>query len=97
MKLAFLAVGERKSSFSFSNLGVVRLPEELAGIVERMDFVIGVQSTAPYNTAAVTYGGKLYLNVIRNISEPILEYELHKVFREIGLRAVVESNTRGGK
>ena len=97
MKLAFLAVGERKSSFSFSNLGVVRLPEELAGIVERMDFVIGVQSTAPYNTAAVTYGGRLYLNVIRNISEPILEYELHRVFREIGLRAVVESNTRGGK
>ena len=97
MKLAFLAVGERKSSFSFSNLGVVRLPEELSDRVERMDFVIGVQSTAPYNTAAVTYGGRLYLNVIRNISEPVLERELYGVFREIGLGAVVESNTRGGK
>ena len=97
MKLAFWAVGERKSSFSFSNLGVVKLPEELARMVGRLDFVIGVQSTAPYNTAAVTYGGKLYLNVIRNISEPVLEHELHSVFREIGLRATVESNTRGGK
>jgi acetyl esterase/lipase/NRPS condensation-like uncharacterized protein len=97
MKLAFNAVGERKSSFSFSNLGVVRLPEELSSRIGRMDFVIGVQSTAPYNTSAVTYGGRLYLNVIRNISEPVLEREIHKVFREIGLRAVVESNTRGGK
>ncbi len=97
MKLAFLAVGERKSSFSFSNLGVVRLPEELASRIGRMDFVIGVQSTAPYNTSAVTYGGKLYFNVIRNISEPVLEREIYKVFREIGLRAVVESNTRGGE
>ena len=97
MKLIFMAVGERKSSFSFSNLGVVSLPHELSAHVARMDFVLGVQSSAPYNTSAVTYGGKLYLNIIRNISEPVLEYEIHKVFREIGLHAVVESNTRGGR
>lgn len=97
MRLAFNAVGERKSSFSFSNLGVVSLPEELDKRIDRMDFVIGVQSTAPYNTSAVTYKGKLYLNIIRNVSEPVLEYEMHKVFREIELDAVVESNTRGGK
>ena len=97
MKLIFMAVGERKSSFSFSNLGVVSLPSELAEHIERMDFVLGVQSSAPYNTSAVTYKGKLYLNVIRNISEPVLEYEIYKIFREIGLGSVVESNTRGGR
>ena len=97
MKFAFMAVGERKSSFSFSNLGVVKLPETLSERIGRMDFVIGVQATAPYNTAAVTYGKSLYLNVIRNISEPVLERELYRVLREIGQSAVIESNTRGGE
>ena len=96
MKIIFTAVGERKSSFSFSNLGVVTLPKEMSDHIDRMDFVLGVQSSAPYNTSAVTYKGRLYFNIIRNISDPILEYEIHKVFGEIGLGAIVESNTRGG-
>lgn len=95
MKLVFNAVGERKSCFSFSNLGVAVVPPEIFGYVERMDFVLGVQAAAPYNTSAITFGGTLYLNVIRNISEPILERALCEVLRELELRPVVESNTRG--
>ena len=94
MKLVFNAVGEKKSCFSFSNLGVVRPPEEFSRFVERMDFVIGVQAAAPYNLSALTYGDKIYLNVIRNISEPILEREIHNVLRELSVRHVVESNSR---
>jgi hypothetical protein len=94
MKLVFNAVGEKKSCFSFSNLGVVKPPEEFARFVERMDFVIGVQAAAPYNISSLTYGDKIYLNVIRNISEPILEYEIHKVLRELSLHHIVESNSR---
>ena len=95
MKLVFNAVGERKSSFSFSNLGAVQVPPAFARYVTRFDFVLGVQSSAPYNLSAITYGGKLYLNIIRNVSEPVLEYEIHNVFRTLGLHAVAESNTRG--
>ncbi len=97
MKLAFMAVGERKSSFSFSNLGVIKLPAELSDKIDRFDFVLGVQSMAPYNASALTYKGKLYINLIRNVSEPVLEYEIYKVFRELGMRVQAESNTRGGK
>ena len=94
MKLIFNAVGERKSCYSFSNLGVINPPEEFLRYVDRLDFVIGNQASAPYNIAALAYKGKIYLNVIRNISEPILEAELHRVFRELGISHVVESNTR---
>ncbi len=97
MKLIFNAVGERKSCFSFSNLGVVKMPEEFTSRVERMDFVLGVQSSAPYNTSAITYGGTLYLNVIRNVKEPILEKSLYESFREQGIRVRAESNTREGE
>ncbi len=94
MKLIFNAVGEKKSCFSFSNLGVVNPPEEFSRYVERMDFVIGVQAAAPYNISALSYGGKIYLNMIRNISEPILEYEIHEVLRELSIPHIAESNSR---
>lgn len=94
MKLIFNAVGEKKTCFSFSNLGVVDPPEEFKRYVDRMDFVIGNQASDPYNVGALTYKGKMYINVIRNISEPVLEAEFHRVFRELGISHAVESNTR---
>ncbi|MBO5262277.1 MAG: alpha/beta hydrolase fold domain-containing protein [Clostridia bacterium] len=94
MKLAFKAVGEKKSTFSFSNMGVVTMPQEMAEFVTRVDVLLGVQSTAPYNSAMVTYGGKTYLNIIRNIKDSILERELYNTFKELGLKVVAESNSR---
>ncbi len=95
MKLVFNAVGEKKSCFTFSNLGVVKMPEEFEDKVSRLDFVLGSQAAAPYNTSAITYKGKLYLNMIRNISEPVLEASLYEVLRSLGLEPELESNTRG--
>lgn len=94
MKAIFNAVGERKSCFSFSNLGVVRMPKEFDEQVERLDFVLGAQASSPYNTSLITYRGRMYLNVIRNMKEPVFERALYRVLREIGIRAVLESNTR---
>ena len=49
-----MAVRERKSCFSFSNLGLVNMPEEFRRYVDRLDFVLGSLSSAPYNTSAIT-------------------------------------------
>ena len=95
MKAIFNAVGERKSLFSFSNLGIVNAPKEYTDRVVRMDFVLGSQSSAPYNVSALTYNGNLYLNITRNCKEPTLEAELYQVLREMGVPHSVESNTRG--
>jgi hypothetical protein len=94
MKAIFNAVGEKKSCFSFSNLGLVDLPEEYTRYVKRMDFVLGSQADAPYNVSALTYEGKMYLNVTRNASEPVLEREIYQVLRERGVPHSVESNSR---
>lgn len=97
MKMVFNAVGEKKSCFSFSNLGIVNAPKEFSDYVERLDFIIGVQAHAPYNTSCVTYSGKMNLSVIRNIREPLLERALYEVFRDLGLHVIAESNTRLSK
>ena len=95
MKMVFNAVGEKKTCFTFSNLGVVSVPSEYSDKVKRMDFVLGSQAMAPYNVSAVTYEGKMYLNVTRNAREPVLEREIYEVLRSKGVPHSVESNSRG--
>lgn len=97
IKSVFNAVGEKKGCFTFSNLGVIDMPEEFSSHVDRLDFVLGCQAADPYNVSALTYKGKTYLNVIRNISDPVLEREIYGVLKELGLPHTVESNTRGRK
>lgn len=94
MKAIFDAVGEVSACFCFSNLGIVDVPEEYARFVERMDFVIGVQAQSPYNIGCLTYGDKVYINLIRNIEDPILEQALYTVLKELGVHPRAESNTR---
>ena len=92
MKAVFNAVGERKSCLSLSNLGAVRLPEEMVGFVERLDFILGVQATSPYNCGVISFEDTLYVNFIRNIREPELEYHFSRCLQELGIPVTVESN-----
>ena len=92
MKAVFNAVGERKSSLSMSNLGQVTLPEAMTPYVERLDFILGVQATAPSNCGVLSYKDTLYINFIRNIREPDLEYAFYRVLRDQGIPVTVDSN-----
>lgn len=94
MKAIFDAVGETKSCLSMSNLGQVKLPEAMAHYVRRMDFILGVQASAPYNCGVLSYGDTMYVNFIRNIRQSRLEYHFHRVLQQLGLNATVESNER---
>ena len=94
MKLIFNAVGERKSCFTLSNLGVCSFPPEMEQHIERMGVVLGVQANAPYNVGLISYKDKMYLNFIRNIKEPRLERAFYEVLRDLGIRPIVESNAR---
>ena len=94
MKIIFMLVGEKKSILSLSNLGLIKLPDPMNEYVERFDFVLSVQSTAPYNASLVSYKDSLNLSIIRNIKEPRLEKKLYEVMRDIGIHVKVESNSR---
>lgn len=92
MKIIFDLVGECKSCLSLSNLGAVKLPEVMQEYVERMDFVLGPQASAPSNCGVISYGDTLYINLIRNVKRPDLEYHFYRVLRELGLSPTVQSN-----
>ena len=92
--MVFNSIGERKSCLTLSNLGAVKVPEIMAPFLSRMDFVLGTQATRPNNCGILSYGGKLYINFIRNIKEPSLEREFFTALRKLGLHVTVESNQR---
>lgn len=94
LKMVFNSIGERKSCLTLSNLGAVKVPEIMAPFLSRMDFVLGTQATRPNNCGILSYGGKLYINFIRNIKEPSLEREFFTALRKLGLHVTVESNQR---
>lgn len=94
MKGVYQAVGERKSCFSFSNLGMVKMPEEFERYVDRLDFVLGTQKSQRYNTSLITYKGKMMFNIMRNTARPLLEPHLYQVLRELGIHVVAQSNAR---
>lgn len=96
MKGVFNAVGEKKSCLTLSNLGVVKLPEELAKHIERMDFTLNVPSTANHNSSVISFGDKMYISFVRNIREPELELRFHEILRDMGVRMRVESNSKNG-
>ena len=94
MKAVFDAVGECKSCLCLSNLGRVELPEVMVPYVQRMDFIIGVQARAPHNCGVIAWGDTVYINCIRSIQEPELEYHFYRVLHRLGLPVKVESNLR---
>ena len=94
MKIVFSLVGERKSTLSLSNLGLVDIPDAMKPYVDHFDFVLGPQATGPYNAGMLSYGGVVRLNMIRNTKEPRLERALYEVLRSRGVKVKVESNFR---
>ena len=92
MKAIFDTVGECKSCLTLSNLGQIRLPEEMVPYVKRMDFILGVQATAPYNCGVLSWGDTVYLNFIRNIRQPKLEQKFYQVLQELEIPVTVQSN-----
>lgn len=94
MKAVFYLVGERKSCITLSNLGAIRLPEEMQDMVSRMDFILGPQATCPNNCGVLSYNGKLYISFLRTIREADLERAFFCYLRRLGLQVTIESNRR---
>lgn len=92
MSLAYRIEGDRQSTTCLSNLGRVTLPPEMEAHVRRFDFMLGSLIENPVASAAVSYGGKLYINFTRTIKESFLERAFFTRLVKMGVKVLVESN-----
>ncbi len=94
MEIIYGLFGERKGCINVSNLGVVRMPEEPEARLNRMDFIIGVQRSYPNNCSVVSFKGRTFINMIRNIRETDLERRFFSRLVELGVPIDIETNGR---
>ncbi len=94
MKLVFHMVGDRKSSSTITNLGAAALPAEMAAHVPRLELILGPLNRNPVACAALSYGGTLYLNFTRTITDAKVERAFFRRLIRLGIPVKVESNAR---
>ena len=94
MDAVYRRSGESGGSLNISNLGQITLPEIMQPYVKRMEFIIGPQRSYPNNCSVLSYGGKTYINMIRNIRESELERRFFSRLVELGIPVEIESNRR---
>ena len=94
MRLIYGHAGEACGCINISNLGQMKLPDEMVPMVSRMEFIIGPQFSYPNNCSVLSYDGKTCINMIRNIRESELERRFFSTLVELGIPVDIESNRR---
>ena len=77
---------------TLSNLGAVTVPAKMGGYLERMDFVLGMQSETHNGCGVISYGGKIAVSFTRNITEATVERLFFTKLIKLGIPVKIESN-----
>lgn len=82
-KAGYAFFGESNSSITFTNLGVVNLPEAMHPYISKIDCYLSPRTGSPYNCAMITYRDQVSINFSRYNHKKELEelfYErLHQI------------------
>lgn len=88
----FRWVGDKGIATTFTNLGNIALPPEMATHIKTYEVLLGPAATPRSNCGGASYGGEMGFFFTRNIRETTLEREFFRFLVEEGLPVTVESN-----
>ena len=94
MDAVYRRSGESGGSLNISNITGLPLPEVMLPYIERMEFIIGPQRSYPNNCSVMSFGGRTYINMIRNIRQSELERRFFSRLVELGIAVEIECNRR---
>lgn len=85
MSFVYHHFGENLHSGTLSNLGLIRLPEELSTHVAAFDFILGQNRINPENCAVIGYGNSLRINFSRITVKPAVTRDFFSLLAEQGV------------
>lgn len=85
-------VGEKVYTTTFSNLGLVKLPDGLAEHIESMDCCLGAQSINRLACAAVTVNNVTTLSISKMTADPTFEEKMYRLLEDDGISVEVEGS-----
>ena len=94
MDAVYRSSGESGGCLNISNITNLPMPDIMMNYIERMEFIIGPQRSYPNNCSVMSFGGKTYINMIRNIRQSELERRFFSRLVELGIAVEIESNRR---
>lgn len=92
LSIAEWIMGDRYCSSTLSNIGLIKLPEEMEKYVKELGFVIGRARAKPGSCACVSLKNKMYISFSRKIKESELERLFFCKLVEMGIPVEIESN-----
>jgi len=94
LKMMYRAKGENYMTSTLSNLGLVKLPPEMAVYTQRLDLVLGAALKTPINCSAVSAVGKTTITFSKTIREAEVERVFFTTLIALGVPVTIESNWR---
>ena len=91
-KMVYGFIGEKIYTTTFSNLGVVNMPEPLCEHIESMDFCLGAQELNRLATTLITFGGISTFSISKMTADPTFEETMYKLFLRDGIDVQVEGS-----
>lgn len=96
LKISNLFFGKGKKTATFSNVGIVRLPESMRPYVKDMFFSLWPNSNAPYTAVVVSVWDNLNITFNKRVKGKNIELELAKQFVADKLRYLTRSRLWSG-
>jgi hypothetical protein len=91
-RLVYSFLGDRLFSTTFSNLGVITMPEKMSEKIESMDFILGPSAINRAMCALITHGETSTFSITKTTVDPTFENEILKILEEDGLSVLVEGS-----
>ncbi|MBP5313432.1 MAG: hypothetical protein J6Y65_00680 [Eggerthellaceae bacterium] len=92
MRAMFDAIGESQATIGLSNLGAIKVPEEMEPFIEYFDFIIGPQAASPHNVAVCSFDNVMRINFVRNSVDPEVERGFYRNLVKHGIHVYIQSN-----
>ncbi|MBQ1521696.1 MAG: hypothetical protein IIZ74_02940, partial [Erysipelotrichaceae bacterium] len=91
-KIVYGFLGDRVNTTFLSNLGVVKLPDDMGEHVEKFDFILGPSEICRANCSLITFKDKSVFSITKMTSDPAFEEKLLSMLEEDGLHVEVKGS-----
>ena len=89
--------GERLFTSAFSNLGIFKVPDELAVHIQSFHAILGQVPKNHIHTTGYCYNGTLGLMFSSRLASREIEHTMQRLLRERGVQAVLRDNETGAE
>jgi hypothetical protein len=92
VKQFYTKVQDKNSSAGLTNMGLLKLPEDMVPHVEKIDIYMGQPFSSRTNCAIISYNGTLTINFASSIIETDVERYFFRKLVQDGIHVKIESN-----